>query len=138
MSSVKHLNLVCLLHSPSKNDRQKTTLSQLLTLSLAVCRCSTNFFVGFLSNGSICDLQRMYLWQVWILAQLVEIFSNDGALSQKAEGLLVQSVPIPVGCALAHLHMHSISNHQLQAKTGCTNSVTWNISARSTIRRKLL
>lgn len=77
----------------------------------------TNFFVGFLSNGSICDLQRVYLWQVWVLAQLVEIFSNDGALSQKAEGLLVQSVPIPVGCALAHLHMHSISNHQLQAKS---------------------
>jgi hypothetical protein len=77
----------------------------------------TNSFAGFLSNGSICDLKRVYLWQVWILAQLVEIFSNDGALSQKAEGLLVQSVPIPVGCALAHLHMHSISNHQLQAKS---------------------
>jgi hypothetical protein len=51
----------------------------------------------------LTNLLGVNLWEAWILAQLVEVLSVDGALSQKAKGLLVQSGPIPIGCPLAHL-----------------------------------
>jgi len=98
MTCIVHLCVVSHFHAAQKKDG----------------KCKQNLEL----NSWPADMRRRTQAQrVWILAQLVEIFSNDGALSQKAEGLLVQSVPIPVGCALAHLHMHSISNHQLQAES---------------------
>ncbi len=76
--------------------------------SFSFISCNEDFLVCSQNKNKkkyigLTNLLGVHLWEAWILAQVVEVLSVDGALSQKAKGLLVQSGPIPIGCPLAHL-----------------------------------